>query len=81
MKKESEVSHPCQTLCNPMDYSPPGYSVHGILQARRLKWVVMPPSRGSFQPRSMSHMSPSLAGSFPLEQPGKPQTSCSIVYY
>ena len=39
------------TLCDPMDYSPPGSSVHGILQARILEWVVMPvsifPTQGS----------------------------------
>ena len=34
-------------LCNPMDYSPPGSSVHGILQARTLEWAAMPFSRGS----------------------------------
>ena len=33
----------CQTLCNPIDCSPPGSSVHGILQARILEWVAMPP--------------------------------------
>ena len=37
----------CLTLCDPMGYSPPGSSVHGILQARILEWVVMPSSRGS----------------------------------
>ena len=31
----------CLILCNPMDYSPPGSSVHGILQARKLEWVVI----------------------------------------
>ena len=41
----------CLTLCDPMDYSLPGSSVHGILQARVLEWVVMPSSRGSSQPR------------------------------
>ena len=35
------------SLCNPMDCSPPGLSVHGILQARILEWVAMPFSRGS----------------------------------
>ena len=35
------------TLCDPMDHSPPGSSVPGILQARRLEWVAMPFSRGS----------------------------------
>ena len=34
-----------------MDCSRPGSSVHGILQARVLEWVAMPPSRGSSQPR------------------------------
>ena len=34
-------------LCNSMDYSPPGSSVHGILQARILEWIAMPISRGS----------------------------------
>ena len=38
------------TLCNAMDCSPPGSSVHGILQARILEWVAMPSSRGSSQP-------------------------------
>ena len=36
----------CPTLCNPMDCSPPGSSVHGILQARILERVAMPSSRG-----------------------------------
>ena len=39
------------TLCNPVDYSPPGSSVHGILQARILEWVAISFSRGSSQPR------------------------------
>ena len=34
----------CLTLCDPMDYSPPGSSVHGILQARILEWIAMPSS-------------------------------------
>ena len=55
----------CLPLCNPMDYSPPGFSVHGILQARILEWVAMPSSRGSSWPRiSMSLISPELAGGF-----------------
>ena len=41
----------CPTLCDPMDYSPPGSSVHGILQARILEWVAISSSRGSSQPR------------------------------
>ena len=42
----------CPLLCNPRTCSPPGTSVHGILQARILVWVVMPSSRGSSQPRN-----------------------------
>ena len=40
------VAQSCQTLCNPMDCSPPGSSVHGILQERILECVVIPFSRG-----------------------------------
>ena len=42
------VAQSCPTLCNTMDCSPPGFSVHGILQARIPGWVAMPLSRGSF---------------------------------
>ena len=45
------VDQSCLILCDPMDCSPPGSSVHGILQARILEWVAIPFSRGSFQPR------------------------------
>ena len=41
----------CLTLCDPMDCSPPGFSVHGILQASILEWVVISFSRVSSQPR------------------------------
>ena len=43
----SSVAQSCPTLCDPMDCSPPVSSVHGILQARILEWVVIPLSRGS----------------------------------
>ena len=35
----------CPTLCDPIDCSPPGFSVHGILQARITEWVAMPSSK------------------------------------
>ena len=47
----------CPTLWNPMDCSPPGSSVHGILQSRILEWVAMPSSRGSSPSRDWSHVS------------------------
>jgi len=40
------VTQSCPTLCDPMDCSPPGSSVHGILQARTLEWVAILFSRG-----------------------------------
>ena len=43
--------------CDHMDHGAPGFSIHGILQARALEWVAMPFSRGSFQPRSQTHAS------------------------
>ena len=37
----TSVSQSCPTLCDPMDYSLPGFSAHGILQARILEWVAI----------------------------------------
>ena len=67
----------CSTLCDPMDCSPPASSVHGILQARILEWVIMPSSREPSRPRiePASFKFPAFAhmlGSLPLVQPGKP---------
>ena len=45
------VTQSCGTLCDPKDCSPPGSSVHGILQARIVEWVAIPFSRGSSHPR------------------------------
>ena len=45
------------TLCNPMDYSPPGSSIHGISQARTLEWVATSSSRGSSWPRDWTYVS------------------------
>ena len=47
----------CLTLCEPLDYSLPGSSVHGILQARILEWVAIPSSRGCNQPRDWTSIS------------------------
>ena len=51
------VIHSCQTLCDPMDYSLPGSSVHEILQARILEWTAIPFCRGSFLPRDQTLVS------------------------
>ena len=47
----------CSTLCNPMDCSPPGFSVREILQARILEWLAVPFSRGSSWPRDQIRVS------------------------
>ena len=54
---KSEVTQSCTTLCDPMDCSPPGSSIHGILQARILEWVSISFSRGSSQPRDRTQVS------------------------
>ena len=51
------VTQSCQTLWDPMDCSPPGSFIHGILQARVWEWVAIPFSRGSSQPRDWSWVS------------------------
>ena len=51
------VAQSCLTLCNPMDGSTPGSSVHRISQAGVLKWLAIPFSRGSSQPRDWTWVS------------------------
>ena len=63
----------CLTLCNPMDGSPPGSSVHGISQARILEWVTISFSTGSSQLRDRTQVS--YIGRrilLPLSHPGSP---------
>ena len=60
-KVKASVVQLCLTLWNPMDCSPPGSSVHEILQARILEWVAVPLSRGSSPPRDWTQVS-SIAG-------------------
>ena len=61
------VNEPCPTFCDPMDCSPPGSSVHGILQARILEWIAMPFSRGSFQRRDRTRISCKAGKFFPAK--------------
>ena len=56
-ESENEVTQSCLTLCDPVDCSLPGSSVHGILQARILEWVAISFSRGSSQPRDQAWVS------------------------
>ena len=70
-----QLSHVSRVrLCDLMDSSLPGSSVHGILQARILEWVAISSSRGSSQPRDQTHISVSPAlkqGFFTTEPSGK----------
>ena len=65
-ESESEVAQSCPTLCNPVDCSLPGSSVHGILQARILEWVAISFSRGSSRPRDQTQVSHIGGGRFNL---------------
>ena len=72
----SRISHSlvaqfCPILCDPMDCSPPGSSVHGISQARILEWVAISFSRGSSQSWNGTHIS-CIGRQIPTEPPGKP---------
>ena len=59
------VTQSCPTLCNPMDYSPPGSSVHGLFQARIVEWVAISSSTGGLPDAGIeptSSTSPAWAG-------------------
>ena len=67
------VGQSCLTLSDSMDCSPPGFSVLGILQARILEWVAIPPP-GDHPNPGVKPRSPTLkADSLPAEPPGKPK--------
>ena len=55
--KGSKVAQSCLILCDPVDCSLPGFSVHGILQAGVLEWVAISFSRGSSRPRDWTQVS------------------------
>ena len=61
-----KVAQSCLTLCDPMNCSAPGSSVHGILQARTLEWVAVPFSRGSSRPRDRTQVSHITGGFFTI---------------
>ena len=72
----------CLTLCDPMDCSPPGSSVHGILQARILEWVAISSSRGSSQPRDQTCFSSGFFITEPAWKPlfgSLPETNSKVV--
>ena len=62
----------CRTLCDPIDSSPLGSAVPGILQAKTLEWVAVSFSRGSSQPRDQMQVSCIAVTLFTHEPAGKP---------
>ena len=71
MHGDGLVTQSCPTLCDPTDCSPPGFSVHGILQARILEWVAMP-SSGDLPGPEIESRSPALqVDSLPSEPRAK----------
>ena len=68
MESESEVAQSCLTLCDPMDCSLSGSSVHGIFQAIVLEWIAIFFSSGSSRPRDRTHVS-CLPGRFFTTEP------------
>ena len=65
----------CLTLCDPMDCSPSGSSVHGTLQAKILEWGAIFSSRESSPPRDQTNISKLQADSLLSEPPGKSKTN------
>ena len=57
IKKAAKTLQSCLTLCNPVDFSLLGSSVHGILQARIPEWVAISFYRGTFRPKDQTHVS------------------------
>ena len=71
------VTQSCPILCDPMNCSPPGSSVHELLQARMLEWEAIPFSRGLLNPENSSP-SEFFTDSSPSEPPGKPKYMLNI---
>ena len=71
LKHSVLITQSCPALCDPMDCSPPGSSVGGILQARILEWVAISFSRGSSQPRARTWVSCIAGRLFMVSATGK----------
>ena len=74
VKSENEVAQSGPTLCDPRDCSPPGSSVHGILQAGMLQGVAFPFGTGSAEPGPLALQAHSL----PSKPPGTPMLPCAV---
>ena len=66
IQEKALVTQSCLTPCDTMDCRTPVSSIHGLLQARILEWVVIPFTRGSSQPRDQTHVSCIAGGVFTI---------------
>ena len=67
MMLKSEVAQSCPTLCNPVDCSPPGSSVHGIFQARVLEWVAISFSKSNYRKKESEVTQSCLTLCYPMD--------------
>ena len=92
LESESDIAQSCLTLCDPMDCSLPGFSVHGIFQARVLEWAAISFSRGSSWPRDGTWVSCIgdiwatretlyIKSLYIITALAQSQTECSYVYF
>ena len=81
VKERVLVAQSCPTFWDPMDCSPPDSSVHGILQARILEWVVIFFSRGSSWPRDRTQVSCIAGRFFTIWATSCAVLSCSVLSY
>ena len=75
------VTQLCLTLCDPMDCSPPGFSVQEIVQARMLEWVPISFCRGSSQTRNQTWVSYIAGGFFTVSATREPQISSCFISF
>ena len=80
VKSESEVAQSCPTLRDPMDYSPPGSSIHGIFQARVLEWGAIAFSKNGLEQVNLTQMTiiSTAMGKNPLEEMEQPSQSTRV---
>jgi hypothetical protein len=83
MKSESEVVQSCPTLSDPLDFSPPGSSVHGIFQARLLEWGAIAFSKSDLGNNQRISVKGTLSASkiFMGMYPPKPRMSKPLLLY
>ena len=81
IQSRSEIAQSCPTLCDPMDYSLQGFSIHGVFQARVLEWVTISFSLGSSWPRHQTQVSRIVGRHFTIWATREAQmqsTSCEM---